>query len=76
MSDVETYRLVYVDGPWASFAANPAEAWGDDWDDAPHDCNAGVPSARACGPYIKVAYDGELEIGGRQGALRPQGAER
>lgn len=36
--------LCYVDYPWAYFTTQPlAEAWGDDWNDAPYEHNAGSP---------------------------------
>ena len=36
------YRLCYVDGRlW--FTSDMDKQWGDDWDDAPWDCNAGAP---------------------------------
>ena len=36
--------LCYVDGPWAYFTtATLAQQWGDDWNDAPYEHNAGRP---------------------------------
>jgi len=36
--------LGYVDGNWAFFTTrNLADQWGDDWDDAPYEHNAGEP---------------------------------
>lgn len=36
--------LCYVDGPWAYFTTQPlAKQWGDDWNDAPYEHNAGEP---------------------------------
>jgi len=57
--------LCYVDGPWAYFTTQALEdAWGDDFDDAPYEHNAGTPY----GPckhekfeIIKVAWDGDFE---------------
>lgn len=38
------YRLCYVDRQWAYFTTQPLEEqWGDDWDDAPYEHNAGEP---------------------------------
>lgn len=37
------YRLCYVDGSVMYFTDNFEHQWGDDWDDAPFDCNAGEP---------------------------------
>lgn len=51
--------LCYVDGSWAWFTSDLANTWGDDWDDAPHFCNAGDPyTHREDGPELfKVAWD-------------------
>lgn len=36
--------LCYVDGCWAYFTTQPLdEQWGDDWNDAPYEHNAGTP---------------------------------
>lgn len=60
--------LCYVDGPWAYFTTQPLEnQWGDDWNDAPYEHNAGTPYAfhehdRARGkePWeiVKVVWEG------------------
>ena len=60
--------LCYVDEPWAYFTTqNLEDQWGDDWDDAPYECNAGEPyqysehdKSEGKDPWqiIKVAYDG------------------
>src|SRR5690349_11097121 len=40
--------LCYIDGAFAYFTTKPlAEQWGDDWNDAPYEHNAGTPY----GPY-------------------------
>ena len=59
-------KLCYVEAPWAWFTSLPlSEQWGDDWDDAPYEHNAGSPY----GPIaergenwqlVKLAWDGEL----------------
>ena len=50
-------KLCYVDPPWAYFTEKPLkEAWGDDWDDAPYEHNAGLPYDYV----LKVAYDADL----------------
>jgi len=64
-------RLVYVEDCWAWFAENTADAWGDDWNDAPHDCNAGTPYDDRGGYKIKVAFDGDLEVAGTQWGSYP-----
>lgn len=38
------YKLCYVEGCWAYFTSQPLEKqWGDDWNDAPYEHNAGTP---------------------------------
>ena len=41
MPETEKGRLTFIDERNAWFCTDPATAWGDDWNDAPHDCNAG-----------------------------------
>lgn len=36
-------RLCYIDGNKAYFTTNFEKQWGDDWDDAPYEHNAGTP---------------------------------
>lgn len=50
--------LCYVDDDWAYFHEKPpTEVWGDDWNDAPYEHNAGTPY----GYSAKVAFDGSFE---------------
>lgn len=37
------YELCYVDGQWLYFTESVEGQWGDDWDDAPYEHNAGRP---------------------------------
>lgn len=37
------YRLCLVDGNEMFFTSSFEDQWGDDWNDAPYDCNAGSP---------------------------------
>lgn len=64
-------HLVYVSESWAYFTTRPdwQNQWGDDWNDAPYEHNAGEPyrwmpymAERGIEPYeiIKLAYDGPL----------------
>ena len=63
MSD--EHRLCFVDETWAYFAnVPPTEVWGDDWDDAPHDCNAGEPYVKDGQRLVKVAFEGPYEVVG------------
>ena len=40
----ENHVLCYVSGSWAYFTSKPLkEQWGDDWNDAPYEHNAGTP---------------------------------
>jgi len=69
---VDGLRLCYVDGHWAYFTSTSLDKqWGDDWNDAPYEHNAGRPyqydptieSDRNKGPWfiVKVAWDGPFE---------------
>ena len=63
--------LCYVDKPWAYFTTQPlSDQWGDDWDDAPYEHNAGSPYEfqkpcidKSIKPWeiIKVAFYADLE---------------
>jgi hypothetical protein len=53
----EELKLCYVDSPWAYFTDKPVDkVWGDDWNDAPYEHNAGTPYEYA----LRVAYDGDF----------------
>lgn len=53
--------LCYVKEPWAYFTDQPLDKqWGDDWNDAPYEHNAGEPYCHDDGRIIKVAYYAEL----------------
>ena len=63
--------LCYVHAPWAYFTTQKlSEQWGDDWNDAPYEHNAGTPygysdhdakEGRSPWEIVKVAYDGDFE---------------
>jgi hypothetical protein len=59
--------LCYVSAPWAYFTTQPlADQWGDDWNDAPYEHNAGEPywpHGKDEGKWeiIKVAWDGPFD---------------
>lgn len=41
---MKNWKLCYIDKPWAFFTTNPlSKQWGDDWNDAPYEHNAGTP---------------------------------
>ena len=42
-ADYDEYKLCYVDGHKAWFTNNFEKQWGDDWNDAPYEHNAGLP---------------------------------
>jgi len=62
-------KLCYIDNETAYFTTiqELSDQWGDDWDDAPYEHNAGTPYEY--GPHrdgdeykiLKVKFDGELE---------------
>lgn len=62
------YKLCYIEEPWAYFTTQDLDKqWGDDWDDAPYDCNAGSPyrwydiaDGEVPWDIVKVAFDGPL----------------
>jgi hypothetical protein len=53
--------LCYVDAPWAWFTTQAlADQWGDDWNDAPYECNAGTPYTGDGWEVFRVAFDGDF----------------
>lgn len=60
-------KLCYIDQPWAYFTTQElSKQWGDDWDDAPYEYNAGEPyeynPKHDQGPpwqIIKIAFEGD-----------------
>lgn len=60
-------KLCYIDDAWAYFTTQAlADQWGDDWNDAPYEHNAGEPykwdkydeeKGRAPWEIVKLAYD-------------------
>lgn len=62
-AEARRLSLCYVSPPWAYFTTQPlAEAWGDDWNDAPYEHNAGEPyewregSVKEPWEIVRVAY--------------------
>lgn len=58
--------LCYVDGCWAYFTTLAlADQWGDDWDDAPYEHNAGTPylphGPEESWSIVQVAFSVDLE---------------
>ena len=57
--------LCYVTGQWAYFTTKALEdQWGDDWDDAPWNCNAEAPSGGDGYRIVLVAYCADLDLPG------------
>ena len=53
--------LCYIEGPWAFFTTQLLKnQWGDDWDDAPYEHNAGCLYGSDEGDWeiVKIAWDG------------------
>lgn len=64
---MQEFRLCYVDGSFAYFTTQElSEQWGDDWNDAPYEHNAGTPyewseSYKAAKwEILKVAFEGSF----------------
>jgi len=66
------FYLCYIEDNWAYFTTAKADVqWGDDWDDAPYECNAGTPYEWNENDKVrdipkweirKIAFDGPLEL--------------
>lgn len=57
----EGAALCFVREPWAYFTTQPLSAqWGDDWNDAPYEHNAGAPYTGDGWEVFRVAYEGNL----------------
>ena len=63
---MKNFKLCYIEGNFAYFTTQDlTKQWGDDWNDAPYEHNAGTPYE----PYkegesweiVKVAFDGDFE---------------
>ena len=53
------HRLCYVEGVFAYFTNRPlTEQWGDDWNDAPYEHNAGAPYTQGFGQVVMLAWIG------------------
>lgn len=57
-----TARLCYIDAPWAWFTSAGDKQWGDDWNDAPYQHNAGDPYLVEGEVLFKVAFEGPFEL--------------
>lgn len=69
MDHEDELLLCYVEGSFAWFTSHFHEEWGDDWDDAPYEHNAGPPygyhhskTGDVVNHYVtKVAFDGPFD---------------
>lgn len=62
-----TFRLCYVDLPWCYFTTQEiSKQWGDDWNDAPYECNSGEPYRGDGYSILKLAIES-----GRHGLNQP-----
>ena len=73
MTTQSDFKLCYIKGDWAWFTTQDVDKqWGDDWDDAPYDCNAGDPYAwresdkEPKWELLKVAFISRLNVTGSQ----------
>lgn len=67
--------LCYVSHPFAYFTTQPVEnQWGDDWDDAPYEHNAGSPYEPCWHNLPKHRNDPEAKRGWREGTQIPMEA--
>ena len=57
----EDFKLCYIKDNFAYFTTNDIyKQWGDDWDDAPYEHNAGEPYDGEGVEIVKVAYVSEM----------------
>ena len=77
------FRLCYVDGAFAWFTSHFEEEWGDDWNDAPYEHNAGRPYGYhysklreyVAHSIVKVAFDGPFDQPNSQHVNSPYSVE-
>lgn len=62
IENIKEYKLCYVDDSFAYFTRLPlSKQWGDDWNDAPYEHNAGEPYNDDGADIIRLAYHGDLQ---------------
>lgn len=55
-------KLCYIDGNAAYFTDRPLDQqWGDDWDDAPYEHNAGEPYSHNGEQIYKLYFEGSFD---------------
>src|SRR5687767_4237066 len=65
--DLLAAKICYADGRWAHFTTQElSQQWGDDWDDAPYEHNAGWPyeprRPEDAWTLVRVAWDGPYDV--------------
>lgn len=61
IKNIEEYKLCYVESGYAFFTRrNLSEQWGDDWDDAPYEHNAGYPYSKEEGDILQIPFVSNL----------------
>lgn len=63
-SEINSFRLCFVEEDTAFFTNHFEDQWGDDWDDAPYEHNAGVPYTRAGNEIYVIKFTGCFETPG------------
>ena len=73
-------KLCFVDENWAYFTDQPLTGegcqWGDDWNDAPYEHNAGEPYAHDGENVIKCAWEGDFVTPGGDNGNSEYSVER
>lgn len=75
MSD---FKLCYVEDQWAYFTELPLDKqWGDDWNDAPYEHNAGTPYCDEGQTILRIGFrDADLETPGADMCNSPYCVQR
>lgn len=60
-AEISSFRLCYIDDDTAFFTNHFEDQWGDDWDDAPYEHNAGSPYAHTGHEIYVVKFSGMFE---------------
>ena len=63
VENMSDFKLCYIDGDFAYFTKLPLrEQWGDDWDDAHYEGNAGTPYCKEGQKILRIAFkDADLD---------------
>jgi len=70
-------KLCYCRESWAFFTDQPLnKQWGDDWNNAPYEHNAGYPYSHDGEIITKVAWDGDFDLPGNNAYNSSYSVER